>query len=350
MKLNQVNKKTTPADFAEALHDDTGYQFISGKYFLPASGEGRFNVITREEFIRRIWNVKCNGSRVLRDATAAQNVVKTFESIYNGVDGYDWYVPTLWLDALDWDESKYVDLPFELPIKTYALINAMTTENGAERFFIMYGRGGTGKSTTLNIVKQLFDNDVCAMTLDRLTDRFTAANASEARLVCSDEVNTINLDSGRLKLIVSEQMDTVERKCQNPYQIKWQSKLLFSCNKLPYFDVSDSGMMRRIVFYKMDTVIKNPNIQLNNLTFTREQLLTILHKAWSLDMTNWFEKYFMQETFEAVFMKHSVYLHRDAYDYLDYVSRCRNSGLKPVSEPNWQNILETIKTWEEKLK
>lgn len=344
LTINNIKKGTPPGDIAEVFHDQRKYICVSGKYFLPDS-TGRYNYVSREELQRRLLSLKYGGERVLRDAITVRNVLDAFQMLYNNVDGERWPDPQLWFDAMEWSPDKYVELPFEIPHKTLVMINALITPNGSERFFIMYGKGGTGKSTTLNLIKQLFDNDVCSMTLDRLTDRFSGAEACEHRLICSDEVNSFELDSGRLKTIVSQQEDMVERKGQQPFRVRWQSKLLYCCNKPPRFDVSDSGMMRRIVYYKMDEIKSKPDPTLQKMEFTREQLLTILHKAFCVDMEDWFKVNFQQDTFDALFTKHSVYIHRDAITYSDYVDRCHNTGLKPVSEPNWTDIKTLINEW-----
>lgn len=275
--------------------------------------------------------------------TSAEEVKRTMDVfiMLNGEDG-DWLELPIIADARN---KKELDpLCFPLTEEQLVIINRLLVGGDDEVMFICTGIGGSGKSTFLNIVKRIFDNDVGACTLSDLSG-FQLAEAIKHRLIASDELNADELDNGALKTLVSRQSVQANPKNQTPYQVKTQSALFFCCNNPPKVDLSDTGLLRRIVYYKMDKKIENPDTSLQKRDWSYNDLVNIVAHALRVDITNW-RKRFDDDTHHYLLKDNSVWRFREQADtYNDYVSLCNQARLKPYSEPKYQALCQLIDEW-----
>jgi hypothetical protein len=152
------------------------------------------------------------------------------------------------------------------------------------------------------------------------------------------------MDNGVLKQLFSNEEITVNPKNQQPYKTRCQSSFFFNCNVVPRLDLSDTGILRRILYYDMNEKIKNPDTSLNKREWTREDLVNIVRHALDMDMTNW-KAHFQDETRYYIIKDNSVFLLKSAKDYDIYVDRCKRKGLRAFSEPKWQSIRKLLREW-----
>ena len=329
----------TPKDAAVSLWD-AGYVCVSGKFFKLDKSTDRYCWVPYEEFERHIMSKSYTTT-----AKDTKDITDAFVRMYN--IAAEWPAPQLWLDAQTFNRD--VKLKFDFDDKIYKIINLLLTSNGYERFFILYGPAGTGKSTVLNLIKQIFDNDCGVFSLSQLCERFAPSEACQYRLITHSELDTNEINSNRIKSIISREDGTVERKGQQPFNIKWQSRLLYACNEMPWIDIGDTGLMRRIVVFKMDKPFKKLDKNVRDYVYSPEELKYIIHKALNMDMTDWFED-FRRDTFEAVTEHNPVYMFRREPAYEEYAMRCHQKGYKACNEYHWLRIKEYIKEQENLLK
>ena len=329
----------TPKDAAVSLWD-AGYVCVSGKFFKLDKSTDRYCWVPYEEFERHIMSKSYTTT-----AKDTKDITDAFVRMYN--IAAEWPAPQLWLDAQTFNRD--VKLKFDFDDKIYKIINLLLTSNGYERFFILYGPAGTGKSTVLNLIKQIFDNDCGVFSLSQLCERFAPSEACQYRLITHSELDTNEINSNHIKSIISREDGTVERKGQQPFNIKWQSRLLYACNEMPWIDIGDTGLMRRIVVFKMDKPFKKFDKNVRDYVYSPEELKYIIHKALNMDMTDWFED-FRRDTFEAVTEHNPVYLFRREPAYEEYAMRCHQKGYKACNEYHWLRIKEYIKEQENLLK
>lgn len=329
----------TPKDAAVSLWD-AGYVCVSGKFFKLDKSTDRYCWVPYEEFERHIMSKSYTTT-----AKDTKDITDAFVRMYN--IAAEWPAPQLWLDAQTFNRD--VKLKFDFDDKIYKIINLLLTSNGYERFFILYGPAGTGKSTVLNLIKQIFDNDCGVFSLSQLCERFAPSEACQYRLITHSELDTNEINSNRIKSIISREDGTVERKGQQPFNIKWQSRLLYACNEMPWIDLGDTGLMRRIVVFKMDKPFKKFDKNVRDYVYSPEELKYIIHKALNMDMTDWFED-FRRDTFEAVTEHNPVYMFRREPAYEEYAMRCHQKGYKACNEYHWLRIKEYIKEQETLLK
>lgn len=241
-------------------------------------------------------------------------------------------------------EGTVGEMAFPLTEKQLLIIRILLDAED-ERMFIATGKGGTGKSTFLNIIRQIYENDFSACPLSEMSG-YNLTEALKHRLVASDELSADDLDSRALKTIISRQPVQLNGKYERPVQIIAQSALFYCCNRPPRIEVDDTGILRRIVYFEMDSVIKNPDPEKQKHVYTHDELVDIVAHAYMLDKTNWFDK-FKDETRKYIKSTNSVWIHRSAVTYADYRERCRDSGLKPYSLPRWEKIKEIFNEWED---
>ena len=229
--------------------------------------------------------------------------------------------------------------------KEMCIIKHMLYEPAKEIIYLIYGCGGSGKSTFLNLIKQLFENDVSSCSIDDLSNEFQLAEAVKHRLIMSDEINSDNFNNGKLKILASHQFLNCNPKNKQPFELKTQSLLIFSTNKVPKLDISDSGMLRRILYYSKNKKVDKPNPKLNNYVFKNEELYAI---AYIASMIKEDLSIFDEETHEILISNNSVYLsHAEKYeDYKDY---CSKKGYKSYNELNFYKVKEVFESWEPKL-
>lgn len=317
----------------------SGVNFISGKWFDKDDNE--IKLIDR-------YILKLTGKYDTKDIS---KIIDSFRVAYGDLNG-NWYEMPIVKEAKELGElPKGTKLPFDLDAKQLLIINRLLFHPEDEIMFICTGVGGSGKSTFLNIVKQLFDNDVASATLSDLSNGFIVAQAIEHRLIASDELAKGELNNANLKTLISKQPVTVNHKGREPYNIRSQSALFFCCNNPPKIDITDTGILRRIVYYSRNTKIQNPDKTLNKKEYTHDELLTIARvalRAERFDDDTWFN-YFKEETHLNLVANNSVYIYFKSDDYSDnyasYKSYCFEKNLKPYSEPTYESISELIREW-----
>ena len=244
-------------------------------------------------------------------------------------------------EALALKELKPMCYP--LTEKQLIIINYLLRHD-EEIFFILTGVGGSGKSTFANIICKIFDNDTASLNLSDLSDDFKLATGIDKRLIYSTEINSDEINNGVLKQLFSNEEITINGKYEKPYKARCQSAFFFNCNTPPRLDLSDTGMLRRILYYSMDTKIQNPDKTLAKKEWTHADLVNIVAHALKVDMTDWQEK-FKEETRYNLLKDNSVYRFRSEEDYDKYNTKCKNDGLKPFSKPKWEQIRELLKEW-----
>lgn len=238
---------------------------------------------------------------------------------------------------------KDTKLVFPLDDKQLQIINKLLFHPEEEILFITTGVGGSGKSTFLNIVKQLFDNDFSNATLSDLSNEFMLAESIKHRLICSTELAKGEIDCRKIKQLVSKEGVMINPKHRTPEERMTQSVLFFCCNKAPKVDITDTGILRRIVFYERNTKIENPDYSLKDKVYTFDELLTIARVSlnYENDLSD-----FTLETRKYIMKDNSVNIY-NTQNYQAYVDMCRNGGMKPYNETNWKEIKALFDYWKD---
>lgn len=121
-----------------------------------------------------------------------------------------------------------------------------------QKFIVLYGEGGTGKSTVLNIIQKLFDG-YCATFDAKALGSSTNAFALEAfrnnPLVAIQHDGDLSHieDNTRLNSLVSHEMMTVNEKFKSTYASRFKAFLFMGTNKPVKITDAKSGLIRRLI-------------------------------------------------------------------------------------------------------
>jgi len=121
-----------------------------------------------------------------------------------------------------------------------------------QKFLVFYGAAGTGKSTILNIIQELFDGYYCtfsAKALGSTTDAFALEPFKNNPLVAIQHDGDLSRieDNTRLNSLVSHEEMTVNEKFKSQYTNRFNAMLFMGTNKPVKITDSKSGIIRRLI-------------------------------------------------------------------------------------------------------
>lgn len=121
-----------------------------------------------------------------------------------------------------------------------------------QKFVVMYGAAGTGKSTVLNIIQDLFDGYYSVFdskALGSANNSFALEAFKSNPLVAIQHDGDLSHieDNTRLNSLVSHEIMTVNEKFKSAYSNKFNSFLFMGTNKPVRITDSKSGIIRRLI-------------------------------------------------------------------------------------------------------
>lgn len=121
-----------------------------------------------------------------------------------------------------------------------------------QKFFVFYGAPKTGKSTMLDIIRQLFDGYTTSFDAKILGNHSSAfpleAFKSNPLLAIQDDGDLSRVqDNSLLNSIVSHEMLPVNEKHKSVYQMKFKTMLLIGTNNPVKITDGKSGLLRRLI-------------------------------------------------------------------------------------------------------
>lgn len=121
-----------------------------------------------------------------------------------------------------------------------------------QKFIVMYGASGTGKSTVLNIIQMLFDGYYSvfdAKALGNSNNAFALEAFKSNPLVAIQHDGDLSRieDNTRLNSVVSHELMTVNEKFKATYSNRFKSFLFMGTNRPVKITDSRSGLLRRLI-------------------------------------------------------------------------------------------------------
>ena len=121
-----------------------------------------------------------------------------------------------------------------------------------QKFLVLYGSAGTGKSTVLNIIQQLFDGYYSvfdAKALGSSNNAFALEAFKSNPLVAIQHDGDLSKieDNTRLNSLVSHEMMIVNEKFKTAYASQFKSFLFMGSNKPVKITDAKSGLIRRLI-------------------------------------------------------------------------------------------------------
>ena len=121
-----------------------------------------------------------------------------------------------------------------------------------QKFIVLYGSAGTGKSTVLNIIQQLFDGYYSvfdAKALGSSNNSFALESFRSNPLVAIQHDGDLSRieDNTRLNSLVSHELMTVNEKFKSTYSHRFNSFIFMGTNKPVRITDAKSGLIRRLI-------------------------------------------------------------------------------------------------------
>ena len=136
----------------------------------------------------------------------------------------------------------------------------MNRDTRQQKFLILNGEGGTGKSTVIRMIDKMIGlENISNISLNQLTQRFSAFGLMGKLLnSCADlEIDALS-DVSTLKKVLGEDMLSAEAKGKDAVSFVSFAKLIFSTNELPIVKAEKTnGFYRRLLILTMDKIPEN---------------------------------------------------------------------------------------------
>lgn len=121
-----------------------------------------------------------------------------------------------------------------------------------QKFVVLYGAAGTGKSTVLNIIEQLFEGyysvfDAKALGSTNNSFALEAFNSNPLVAIQHDGDLSRIEDNTRLNSLVSHELMTVNEKFKSTYSNRFKCFLFMGTNKPVRITDGKSGLIRRLI-------------------------------------------------------------------------------------------------------
>lgn len=138
-----------------------------------------------------------------------------------------------------------------------------------QKFIVLYGSAGTGKSTVLNIIQKLFDGYYAmfnAKSLASTNNEFALEDFKSNPLVAIQHDGDLSkiADNTKLNSIVSHETMVVNEKFKSKYSARFDSFIFMGTNKPVKITEAKSGLLRRLIDVK-PTGEKLPHKRYNKL-------------------------------------------------------------------------------------
>ena len=121
-----------------------------------------------------------------------------------------------------------------------------------QKFIVLYGSAGTGKSTVLNIIQELFDgycSTFNAKSLASSNNDFALEDFKSNPLIAIQHDGDLSriADNTKLNSIVSHETMVVNEKFKSKYTAKFDSFIFMGTNKPVKITEARSGLLRRLI-------------------------------------------------------------------------------------------------------
>lgn len=136
----------------------------------------------------------------------------------------------------------------------------LTASTKFESSFILYGQGANGKSTLINVLKELITPaNLVALNINQLNSDFNRAALMNKLACISTEFDGKISNSGIFKQIVSGESISASYKYKDVFTFTPYAKLVFALNALPKVFDTSNGYYRRLIMIPFDNSYEGEN-------------------------------------------------------------------------------------------
>ena len=152
------------------------------------------------------------------------------------------------------------------PIKMQLLYElagyCLLRRNKFQKFFILCGNGGTGKSTFVNIIKRMFrDEFISNVALSQFDQDYHLSTLVGSMVNIDDDASADKVlkDAGRFKSITVGNPVLVRPIYSEPIKLYSTSTIIICANEMPKIMDNSEGLYRRLMLIELNNRIKNPD-------------------------------------------------------------------------------------------
>ena len=140
---------------------------------------------------------------------------------------------------------------------------SMTSDTSFEKFVVLQGPGGNGKSVLLFLMQYMIGQDnVSSVQPDKLDDKFQQGFMDKKLVNIVTEVSLDDvLPDKKIKAIASGESVTVEHKYQKPFNTNLFTTLWFASNPVPAVRDYSDAFFERAVFFKLPNTFRDTENQ-----------------------------------------------------------------------------------------
>lgn len=238
---------------------------------------------------------------------------------------------------------------------------SLTKDVAQQKFLVLNGEGGTGKSTVIRLIEALTgSSNVSNISLTDLQQRFASFGLMGKLLnSCADlEIQALE-DTSIIKKILGEDTLRAEQKGRDAISFKSYAKLIFSTNELPLVkSEKTNGFYRRLLVLTMNKVPlqKNPNLfqelltEIDYLLQLSVQALERMYQQGTITVSESSERAVLQlradsDTTEAFLQEYCVDDEKGRIErtelYNKYNAFCEDTDRQSLTKNNFYKAMRT---------
>lgn len=249
------------------------------------------------------------------------------------------------------------------PLMLYEYLGyCMTMDTQMQKFMVLIGNGGTGKSVLINLFQKIIGvENTSNISLQDLNKRFYATCLFGKQLNACGDISCNAMDSTDvIKKATGEDTLIYEKKGQDAMQFVSHAKLLFSANAMPEnLEEKSDAFYRRLLVLDMNTVVpkdkKDPNLKRKmeqELDYSIHMAMMALKGLYETEVfTESQHSNEMIEKIQCASDSVKAFLNEKICEkkgnkipktnmYEMYLEYCKDADRKPLGKKNYYNVLE----------
>lgn len=303
--LPNGNLKFFPAILAKYLHENIPVVYADGQAYKYQDGvyslieDIKLDLIIKDHMrddhatmyairdVRKQWMIECSRDQVEFDSPSLVHIINLKNGLYD-IQQRKLFFHTpehhslVQLDCSYKPKSKcdkFIEfinqvLPQESVVLAQEIVGYLLVPlTEAQKSFVIFGSGGTGKSTFIRIVEAIVGKqNVSNVAWQDLTNKYLLAKLSGKLVNTFADLPDKGLkDLGMFKSLTGEDRITADIKFKDPFEFMNKARLLFSTNHLPQ-NLGDNGysFYRRLVILPFENRIESDKVD----TRLTEKLIT----------------------------------------------------------------------------